>query len=645
MFDSFIFVAPPLPEALVAQYFRHCLEDSLSTLRRQVRMARMTGRFGADNQMQLSLMPMILQSLLHDGINDKLPLQRVDPEWSEETLSMAMHLYALEARKIQSSEETRRIQQSFPDIKQSDLTSMEHTAQLREAYISARLAALGKGTAPTCFEALCDQADHHEQAANAREPASAGAMDSVVSTASQCDTRPDDTTLGVRPDNGQPCPVCPRTPAKAAETTTEPVSAVQRPAPKSVCRTMSTLADHFAACRDEALAAGSDGWSMDIAHVFWRATRSENMTPAVATQRQSDIRRFMLILGITSVTQITQAKLRHWNDMLMQFPKNFLRSSKDVHQELEAILLGAKHLAAKDKGLASGTLDRHVKSIELLIRRAVSEGMSDLKDLELKSLKPRKTSGRNRHKKRATFRVEELNQLFAHPLWTGAKSADRLHKAGPVVTRDGKWWIPLILMYTGARRAEIAGMLASDVQVVDGIPVFIIQSNKYRGIKGEAKDAGPDDKLTRIVPIHSQLLDLGILDYVENIRTKGHALLFPDVVPKPRKGSVRAKAADPALLVEKFGAKFDNAWSNAMKFALEDNPRKLCIHSLRHFVNNTLIHENDVHKVTRLDLLGHVEGSDDQDTNTSTYRDDTPLSIKREAIEKLPRLDVMLVKS
>ncbi|WP_428924724.1 hypothetical protein [Marinibacterium sp. SX1] len=56
MFDSFVFMAPPLPEELVGRYFRHCLEDSLFSLRRQVRMARMSGRFGADDETRLYLL-------------------------------------------------------------------------------------------------------------------------------------------------------------------------------------------------------------------------------------------------------------------------------------------------------------------------------------------------------------------------------------------------------------------------------------------------------------------------------------------------------------------------------------------------------------------------------------------------------------
>lgn len=45
-----------------------------------------------------------------------------------------------------------------------------------------------------------------------------------------------------------------------------------------------------------------------------------------------------------------------------------------------------------------------------------------------------------------------------------------------------------------------------------------------------------------------------------------------------------------------------------------------------------------LHDVTCIDMLGHVQDDDEEGINTSTYRDETPLDIKRAAIEMLPRL-------
>ncbi len=123
----------------MARFFRHGLDGSVFTLRPQVRMARMSDRFGAGDDTRLSLMPMIPQSLLEDGIRDSLPLQRVDPKWSLETLGIAMQLCSVDVRRIPSTEEPRRVRQIFPDITTPDPTSAEHTGQRREADIAARL--------------------------------------------------------------------------------------------------------------------------------------------------------------------------------------------------------------------------------------------------------------------------------------------------------------------------------------------------------------------------------------------------------------------------------------------------------------------------------------------------------------------------
>jgi hypothetical protein len=160
-------------------------------------------------------------------------------------------------------------------------------------------------------------------------------------------------------------------------------------------------------------------------------------------------------------------------------------------------------------------------------------------------------------------------------------------------------------------------------------------------VKGEDPDAtSPQEKLTRHVPIHSHLIDLGLMDHVQAMRDNGETFLFPDVIPKPRNGSALPPVDE--LNVDKFGDVIDYTWRKSLEIALDGNPRKLCLHSLRHYVNNTLIHAEGVHEVTRFDILGHVsdDGEDDRKTvvNTSTYRDDTRMAIKSAAIERLERV-------
>ncbi len=619
MFDAFLLFKPALPETTVRQYFQFYLAKCTSDLNRQVDFARMWGRFSDHNERSLTLLPIIYKSFLERGIRSKFPMDQIDPKWDEQTLETVLHLYEVEANKALSKERRHHLCSIYSSLTGNTLNDEEHIAQLRAAHFRARLEALKTvqvDSLPNVSHPENSDETPPIQRAVAPEPAT------------HEETPPPVTTLQEKPSAQVE-------PAPAAVTTQ--LDQPSREASKEICKTMKSLEIHFSASKEDALNATPDTWSDDIAHLFHRTAVENDMTKDVAKAREADVRRFMFITGITNITEIKQAHLTHWADSLQKFPKSFMRSDKDAHRTIDEVYLNARHVAPNERGLSSSTTRRHVKSMELLIARARAEGVP-LPALETKGLKPKKKSSRNKHKARAVFRVEEARQLFTHTLWTGARSEGRRHDAGTTIVKDGKYWIPLILAYTGARRAEIAGMLASDVQIIDDIPTFVIQANVYRGIKGEAADCHEDDRLTRLVPIHSHLIELGIMEYAASITKKGHSLLFPDVVPVPRKGSKRATTEDLALSVEKFGERFDDTWRKSMTIALKGNRRKLCIHSLRHYVNHTLLHCHDVHDVTRTDLVGHIDSNGNESINTSTYRDETPLRVKRDAIEKLPRL-------
>ena len=75
------------------------------------------------------------------------------------------------------------------------------------------------------------------------------------------------------------------------------------------------------------------------------------------------------------------------------------------------------------------------------------------------------------------------------------------------------YWIPLMGLFSGARLGELGGLEVKDFKVVDGVKVFDISTgkNKYS---------------VRRVPIHSRLIDLGLLDYVEALRSRGATYLL-----------------------------------------------------------------------------------------------------------------------
>ena len=112
----------------------------------------------------------------------------------------------------------------------------------------------------------------------------------------------------------------------------------------------------------------------------------------------------------------------------------------------------------------------------------------------------------------APFPRDDLRLLFENRLYMEGRFKKSWH-----------FWTPLLALYTGARQNELAQLRPSDVAVEDGIPILIIT------------DFGSDQRVKtkagiRKVPIHKNLLDLGLVSYAKVLRDGGHERLFPDLV-------------------------------------------------------------------------------------------------------------------
>jgi hypothetical protein len=73
-------------------------------------------------------------------------------------------------------------------------------------------------------------------------------------------------------------------------------------------------------------------------------------------------------------------------------------------------------------------------------------------------------------------------------------------------------------------------------------------------------------------------------------------------------------------------------WRKTLKIILDGNPRLLCFHSLRHFVNNQIRDLNDVPCLVRLNIMGQEA----DDTNDRVYSEPSELPVLKAVIERLP---------
>lgn len=108
---------------------------------------------------------------------------------------------------------------------------------------------------------------------------------------------------------------------------------------------------------------------------------------------------------------------------------------------------------------------------------------------------------------RRPWKDEELHQLFSQPLFQ-AYEVPPLDRSGG---GPAAYWIPIIGIYTGARIGELAQLKVSDITEEDGIPVIsITDGGEGQKVKTSAS--------RRSIPIHSELIRLGLLEYADRIR-------------------------------------------------------------------------------------------------------------------------------
>ncbi len=204
---------------------------------------------------------------------------------------------------------------------------------------------------------------------------------------------------------------------------------------------------------------------------------------------------------------------------------------------------------------------------------------------------------------RKPWTTESLGALFSRPLFT-AYAVPSAWGAGA----DAAYWMPLLALYSGARVSELAQLRTIDVETVDGVPMLRITNEEASG------NVLKTDAARRTTPIHSELIRLGFLEYVEALRQAGAARLWPAL----------------PLLKGKPGNYF-SSWFNTTQREAPEGARKLPdFHSFRHTVRSKLASAKVSEPMMNV-LVGHEIGGSE---GARTYTHRTPADLQ-EAVEAI----------
>lgn len=117
-------------------------------------------------------------------------------------------------------------------------------------------------------------------------------------------------------------------------------------------------------------------------------------------------------------------------------------------------------------------------------------------------------------KDRRAFEMGELNKLFSCTVFTE-------HKLPRGQVGESAYWMPLMGPFVGARIEELAQMRLADIEIINGV-----WSLRICNLDPETQKLKNSNSFRR-VPVHDELIKLGFLRYVCELKRCGEERLFP----------------------------------------------------------------------------------------------------------------------
>lgn len=210
------------------------------------------------------------------------------------------------------------------------------------------------------------------------------------------------------------------------------------------------------------------------------------------------------ILDDMYIQDVTREDMRRLRETLKMLPPNRSRK-KEYRDKTIAQLIKQKH----PQVLSVKTINIVVEAISSLFEWCIREKILDFNPAKKLQVK----DDRLEIDLREPFSEEDLVKIFSHPVFSQKK-----------IKNPAFYWVPIIALYTGMRLEEICQLYCVDVYEVGGIYVFDI--NDRPNNRGERDKRVKTKNAQRIIPMHKKLINLGFIEYVNQIKVKNDRV-FP----------------------------------------------------------------------------------------------------------------------
>jgi len=229
---------------------------------------------------------------------------------------------------------------------------------------------------------------------------------------------------------------------------------------------------------------------------------------------------FTEINGDLPIETYTREHAARFKEVIQRLPANYGKAAAYRGLTLNAIIEAVSGTAAvKSAALTQKTVKRHFSALSTLWGALITEG----KRTENIFTGFKFGNSKRANEQRDMWTEDELQALFSTPAWRGCKSAWNRSAPGLLLIRDDKFWIPLIAVFSGLRQEEICQLQIEDVRQEGAIWYFDINNRPPRQLKNRSA--------VRRVPIHDELIRIGLLAYIQKMRKAGEKQIFPQLKP------------------------------------------------------------------------------------------------------------------
>jgi integrase len=217
-----------------------------------------------------------------------------------------------------------------------------------------------------------------------------------------------------------------------------------------------------------------------------------------------------LIGESTPIRALQRVDVRELRTLFERLPPNVTK----IYRGMPLIEVAERAEAEGREPMAPNTARSYMVNLSALCNLAVAEGWLEKNPCD--GLIP----GRRDSVRRRGFTGEELTRIFAS--LEGERYSDR-------------WWVLVILAYSGARASEVCQLQTGDVKFEQGLPFFDFSVFDAAGVRSDVKRVKTESS-DRAAPLHPELVRAGLLDLVEGRRDAGEARLFPSIRRHPLGG-------------------------------------------------------------------------------------------------------------